>query len=126
MAKGASPRLFETRNQGPALWLLLLSILAHAFVPPASPVQRAAAGSAFSVSTAEVSLAPRRAGLSAKRHLQEDNDWASAGGDADDGSFAAEPLVPASFEALAPFTPAESWPASGGAAPFSARAPPAA
>jgi len=42
-----------------AFWLVMVAILAHALIPVGSPIQRTN-GSAFSVSTVDVSIAPKR------------------------------------------------------------------
>jgi len=41
------------------LWLLLITVFAHAVIPTGSPLARSQ-GSAFSISTTDVSLAPKR------------------------------------------------------------------
>ena len=114
-------------RQGLALWFLLLSILTHAVVPTGSPLQRSS-GSAFSATTAEVAIAPKR--KEAGRERAE-----AAGGDEgrSEGAGAGDP--PLLLPAAAPFAPSgdaprspsiagPALPAESGAAAFSARAPP--
>lgn len=62
-------------------WLVLATIFAHALLPVGSPLVRTS-GSAFSATTAEVSLAPSRKGKAAvaKREQQPSSDEPSDGG----------------------------------------------
>lgn len=115
-------------RQGLAFWLLLLSILTHAVVPAGSPLQRIS-GSAFSATTAEVAIAPKRKSAASEQvNSGLSDEGRSEGAGAED-----PPLLPsaapastswtARFETgpwpVVPFRPSE-----GGAAAFSARAPP--
>jgi hypothetical protein len=120
----------EARIHGTALWLLLLSIVTHAFLPAAAAAQKSVPGSAFSAGTSEVSLASRRAPLPSRlaQLRSGDDEGSAAGGGADDALVAEAPLPPA-----LPLPagggpvrlPLSSLPADGGAASFAARAPPA-
>jgi hypothetical protein len=111
-----------------ALWLLLLSIFTHAVLPAGSPVQ-GRPGSAFSASTADVSLAPTRRSLAGDQfQLGTADDESSKGSAPPDpailsGAFTA---APAGQAAPAPEFPPEApaAPGDGGAASFEARAPP--
>jgi hypothetical protein len=116
--------------RGMTLWLLLLSIFAHALVPIGSPLQRTA-GSAFSAFTADVSTVPTR------RPLREETGARQSAGNsgesgADSGSADAGPLPPSapavSARAVGAALPAAAAPPvplpGGGAASFQARAPP--
>ena len=110
-----------------ALWLLLLSIFTHAIIPAGSPLHRTT-GSAFSASTAEVSLAPKRKALADEQvQLEASGDGASEGSGPPDPldlriAFRAVPLlgIPQSRIALE----AAVATLAGGAAFFLARAPP--
>ena len=113
--------------QALSLWLLLLSILTHALIPTGSPLQRTA-GSAFSATTSEVSLAPRRQLATDQAELRN----GSRGSDEGAGSPEPETLS-ASAPAIVPPAIAPSGVVlrgfdfigdPGGAAPFDARAPP--
>ena len=116
-------------RQGLAFWLLLLSIFTHAVVPAGAPLHRTP-GSAFSATTAEVAIAPER-NSAATGQAQP-----GAGDEGDSkGSGASDDPPFTSFAAGVPsLRLAEaatiSWPAlptprlGGGAASFSARAPP--
>lgn len=113
-------------SQALALWLLLLTVLTHATVPIGSPLHRSN-GSAFSATTADVSLAPKRKNLGAEQ--------ASVGVPDDDGGSggagSADPVI-----AAAAINPTRLWHARSGAgsrdfplaerdvASFNARAPP--
>ena len=118
----------RTARAGLSMWLLLLSILAHALVPTGSRVELVA-GSAFSASTAEVSLGPTRTSLG-----ERDARLRSAGDGALDGAGSADPLLaPTSRQPLhAPpvpiakhFRPEERTEVPDqGAGAFDARAPP--
>lgn len=118
------------RSRALAAWLLLLSIFTHAFVPLGAPVQ-AASGSAFSASTAEVSLAPRRMSLPGKGQAQlkgkEDGGSAGAAGVPPPFPPAYAPALqpPVSTDLEAPFYAAPVRAPAPSASPFSARAPPA-
>ena len=121
----------KARVYGPTLWLLLLSIFTHAFVPLGSPLDRGA-GSAFSISTGEVSLAAKKRNPIKNRQAQirAADDIGPDGA----GATAYRFVSPAAGQ----FTPPPSAEPAGsiarppavfasqrGAAPFSARAPPA-
>lgn len=115
-------------RQGLALWLLLLSILTHAVVPAGSPLQRGA-GAAFSAAGAEVAIAPDRRTPGAGRAgltVAEEGSPEGAGVGDDPQS----PVASGRFQGLSAAHeakvagPPPTRPARGGAAPFSARAPP--
>lgn len=115
-------------RQGLALWLLLLSIFTHALVPAGSPLQRMS-GSAFSATTAEVAIAPKRKGPGAEQVELRDTDSGSQGAAAADDPpslFAGGAVSSAWAQQPAKLSrqPVTSRPPAGGAAPFSARAPP--
>jgi hypothetical protein len=116
-------------RQGLALWLLLLSIFTHAVVPAGSPLVRTS-GSAFSATTAEVAIPP-------KRNMPADEQAAPGGGSegsSEGAGYGDDPSKGLSVRAASVPWPAERteppYPAypnrtqEGGAAPFSARAPP--
>ena len=116
-------------RQGLAVWLLLLSIFTHAVVPTGSPLQRTS-GSAFSASTAEVAIAPKRKTVRTEQAELSDADAASSEG-AGSGDRSPLPVEDESFprsgiarEATLVFGTAWVGVPKGGAAPFSARAPP--
>jgi hypothetical protein len=129
MLTGRSVSAGKALRQGAALWLLLLSILTHTVVPAGSPLVPTS-GSAFSAATAEVAIPPKRETASSEQ--------AVAGGGEDGGSkggsLADDPPAPFPAEAASiPWPPErakspspEPWTTDrkGGAAPFSARAPP--
>lgn len=125
----ASVHRGKTWRQGLAFWLLFLSIFTHALVPAGSPLHRTS-GSAFSATTAEVAIAPKRKPLAAKEVQPGAGDEGSleGAGGADDPPL---PLSGGTPPAFRPSDPAQTlWPTvssrslDGGAAPFSARAPP--
>lgn len=113
------------------LWLLLGTIAAHAMLPVGSPVAQAS-GSAFSATTLDVALAPKRKASSAETFVVEPS---SRSGDArgpdrgPDGPYLPARAVPLSQpQPQAPLLvsrPAGPVPASGPAWHFRARAPPA-
>lgn len=116
-------------RQGLAFWFLLLSIFTHAVVPTGSPLQRIS-GSAFSATTAEVAIAPKRKTIGTEQ--------AEVGGRVEGSSHGAgtgePPSLHLAHESLSPRMAAQGTPPligavsaripHGGAAPFSARAPP--
>lgn len=117
---------------GAALWLLLLSIFTHALAPSAALVP-GTAGSAFSVSTGDVSLAPvSPLALQKSARLRAD----SGGGDDGDGlAFSDGNALPVGVAGLAAFGLAgraqvAAWRLGlalrqAGFLPLGARAPPA-
>lgn len=116
-------------RQGLAFWLLLLSIFTHAIVPAGSPLHRTP-GSAFSATTAEVAIAPKRKS-SASEPAQAgasdegDSNGSGAAGDPPVQSLGAAALPAWSAEpATGPWAAIPSRRAVDGAAAFSARAPP--
>lgn len=116
-------------RQGLALWLLLLSILTHAVVPAGSPLVRTS-GSAFGATTAEVAIAPKRNTAGGEQSAQTGSDQGSAEGAGTAGDPPARPAAsPASppwpiDRARPPFPAYSTRTPDGGAASFSARAPP--
>lgn len=119
----------ELRVQVLPFWLLLLSIFTHAILPAESPLQRVS-GSAFSVSTAEVSLAPQRKSRTVEQaplSAGDDEKLESAGGGSDPPFDAAATGAPVRFDIRRPSPAGVAQPAGAtarGAAPFQARAPP--
>jgi hypothetical protein len=116
--------------QGAAVWLLLLSIFTHAVVPAGSPLHRTP-GSAFSATTAEVAIAPKRKSADTEQAQPGSGD---EGGSQGSGASDDPPAALQAHSAFAsPFHASEprhrlafaSLRADGGAASFSARAPPA-
>lgn len=112
---------------GLALWLLLLSIFTHALIPTGSPLHRIA-GSAFSASTADVSLAPSRKLFPKQAQLRDADEGNSEGsGFAGPAAIPSAPptLVPRPLHPASVFRPeATARPGVGGSASFEARAPP--
>ena len=116
-------------RQGLAFWLLFLSIFTHALVPAGSPLHRTS-GSAFSATTTEVAIAPKRKPLSAKEVQSGAGDEGSSegAGGTDDPLLTlfggSAPTFRASDPAQTLWPTVSSRSLDGGAAPFSARAPP--
>jgi hypothetical protein len=120
----------EEWTQGLAFWLLLLSIFANASVSAGAPL-RGAPGSGFRASTAEAAIAPRRAPLPVKQaQLRARDEGGSVGPDADRDPIvgSASPSLPtrAAVDTALPSLRGSSRAGEGGAAFFSARAPPSA
>ena len=120
----------KARRQGLALWLLLLSIFTHAFVPLGSPLDRSA-GSAFSISTGDVSLAAKKRAPLKTRQAQirsVDDAGPDGSGETEHGSVpvsAGQRLANDAVQSAGHV----AWPegvlvSRGCAASFSARAPP--
>lgn len=94
----------RTRLFGLSLWLLLVSIFVHALLPMGSPFHRAM-GSAFSASTADVSLKPTRKPLrETLAQLETDDSDPSSGAIFDTWRLdtATSPLPVARIAILAP------------------------
>ena len=116
--------------RGLTLWFLLLSIFTHALVPMGAPLQRIT-GSAFSASTADVSLAPSRQSLAKQLALAKASDDQAPDGAGLDDPTVALPSQVAVFAAHHHRSTARAMvhPAlasDGGAAAFEPRAPPSA
>ncbi len=109
------------------LWLSLATVLGHALAPIGSPL-KPRSGSAFSLSTSDVTLGAQRAGINAKLKRSQTADE-DEGGPPDPSApvmLAAAPALPApgvgpSFPSITPASdPAPFGPGGG----FDARAPP--
>lgn len=87
----SAPRAAAARLVAP-LWLLLAAILTHALIPVGSPLARTS-GSAFSATTLDVSLAPRK-GEEALR-------TGSADADRNDGAVDGGPFIAGAAPAAA-------------------------
>ncbi|TFI60091.1 hypothetical protein E2493_02265 [Sphingomonas parva] len=117
------------RTHGLALWLLLLSIFTHAFVPAGSPLHKIS-GSAFSAATAEVSLAPSRSPAAKKSPQLKAADEPRF----DDAAPHDPPLAPAAVLSPVAFAPlagpvaapsaSRLAPLGADVSPFAPRAPP--
>lgn len=110
------------------LWLSLATVLGHALAPIGSPLNPRA-GSAFSLSTSDVSLGAQRAGITAK-FKRNQTAASDEDGDSPDLStpplLAAAPALPEPGETAYHFspTPASAPAPFGPGGGFDARAPP--
>jgi hypothetical protein len=129
MVHQASRRDGDVWRQGLAAWLLLLSILTHALVPIGSPFQRTA-GSAFSTATSDVAVTPKR-----QQRAFEENAIKGGGGQSEEQSRGSgdppaglsvqlSTIQPQLERTVVPSSVPHGLVPLGGAAPFSARAPP--
>lgn len=110
------------------LWLLVATIAFHAVVPTGSPLVRTS-GSAFSATTADVSLAPKRKDGSAQQNVELPDDGSGEPWTSDpEPKLLAQPLVvyrlspapPSRAPPISPLNLVFSPPSSG----LGARAPP--
>lgn len=109
------------------LWLILVTVFAHALLPVGSPLVRTS-GSAFSATTADVSLAPSRkdkAAVSDEQHPSSAEDGSSDEDDPDPNLMrAASEGAPAAAHAGPPAAPASPSLRAASFRLFEARAPP--
>ena len=109
------------------VWLVLATIFVHALLPTGSPLLRTS-GSAFSVTTMEVSLAPSRKDKAAEQEEHQRAPGESPGDSDDDGNdLLLDRPAPAGFDIPggAPLPDLiHAGPETGGPADYRARAPP--